>query len=225
MKRVFVLNPNSSPAITASLSACLEPLRRTSAHAIICSELSEAPLGIESDADVVLAERLAEQRILAEPCQAAVIACFSDPGLPAIRAKARMPVFGIAEAAYCSALMLGRRFGVISLGPASIARHARQIADMGLSARLAGDRAIDMSVAEGNRPDALETIALVGQQLCVEDGAQVLILGCAGMGGHRAALQDRLGVPVIDPVQAAVAVALSALDLDYLPQTVRSSAA
>lgn len=225
MKRVFVLNPNSSQAITASLSTCLEPLRRTSPHAVDCSELPEAPLGIESDADVGLAAQLAEQRILAEPCQAAVIACFSDPGLGTIRAKASMPVFGIAEAAYCTALMLGQRFGVISLGPASIARHARQIAGMGLGERLAGDRAISMSVAEGNRPEALETIARVGRQLCREDGAQVLILGCAGMGGHRAALQERLGVPVIDPVQAAVAVALSALDLDYAPQTHRSNAA
>lgn len=215
MKRVFLLNPNSSKAITASLAGCLAPLARQTRHTISCSELADAPLGIESDADVALAARLAEQRILDEACEAAVIACFSDPGLAATRARAPFPVFGIAEAAYCSALMLGQRFGVISLGPASIARHAKQIAALGLSARLAGDRSIAMSVAEGNQPEALETIVAVGQALRDLDSAEVLILGCAGMGGHRLALQERLGLPVIDPVQAAVAVALNALDLDY----------
>lgn len=215
MKRVFVLNPNSSRAITASISDCLERLRRTTAHQIDCAELAGAPLGIESDADVALAAHLAEERILAETCDAAVIACFSDPGLQTIRAKASLPVFGIAEAAYCSALLLGHRFGVISLGPASIARHARQIEGLALSARLAGNRSIGMSVADGNQPQALATIIQVGRQLRDDDGADVLILGCAGMGGHRAALQDRLGLPVIDPVQAAVAAALTALDLGY----------
>ncbi len=215
MKRVFVLNPNSSSAITASMAQCLLPLRDKTRHAIDCAEQPGAPLGIESDQDVEHAAQLAQDRILAEACDAAVIACFSDPGLAQTRAHAKVPVFGIAEAAYCTALMLGRRFGIISLGSASIARHARHIAELGLSARLAGDRPIGMTVAHANQAEALGSIIDVGERLRDQDGAQVLILGCAGMGGHRPALQARLGLPVIDPVQAAVAVALDALDLDY----------
>ena len=46
-------------------------------------------------------------------------------------------------------------------------------------------------------------------------GADVVILGCAGLGNYRHALQESLGIPVIDPVQAGVALASTNLDLDY----------
>jgi Asp/Glu/hydantoin racemase len=48
-----------------------------------------------------------------------------------------------------------------------------------------------------------------------EDGADVIILGCAGLGSYRHAMQESLGVPVIDPVQAGVALACTNLDLAY----------
>ncbi|MGY9012672.1 MAG: aspartate/glutamate racemase family protein [Rhodobacterales bacterium] len=218
MSRILILNPNSSTVITASIAECLAPLHGVTSHEIICTELTEAPLGIESDANVVMVTPMVEVAILAAQADAAVIACFSDPGVAQTRAALPgRPVIGIAEAAYYAALQLGQRFGVVSLGPSSIARHASHIERLGLTARLAGDRSILMTVAEGNHPDSLTTIQATGKALRDEDGAGVLVLGCAGMGLHRAALQEALGVPVIDPVQAAVAAAITTLDLDYYP--------
>jgi len=37
------------------------------------------------------------------------------------------------------------------------------------------------------------------------------VMGCAGMARHRKALEDALGIPVIDPTQAAVTMALGAV--------------
>jgi Asp/Glu/hydantoin racemase len=58
-------------------------------------------------------------------------------------------------------------------------------------------------------------VAHTADVLKARDGAGVVILGCAGMGAQRPALQAELGIPVIDPVQAAVAAAITALDLKY----------
>ena len=51
----------------------------------------------------------------------------------------------------------------------------------------------------------------VGWTLRDEDGADVLIMGCAGMARHRAPLEQELGVPVIDPTQAAASIAIRTL--------------
>ena len=72
----------------------------------------------------------------------------------------------------------------------------------------AGERPLGVTVdAAANDPTTLEKIVHVGRELIDEDGAQMLILGCAGLAAHRKPAQARLGVPVIDPVMAAVTMA------------------
>ena len=53
----------------------------------------------------------------------------------------------------------------------------------------------------------------VGRALISEHGADVLILGCAGMARFRSQAARALGVPVIDPSQAAVVQAVAAVRL------------
>jgi Asp/Glu/hydantoin racemase len=79
---------------------------------------------------------------------------------------------------------------------------------MGALDRVVAERPLNMTVdetARGNR--TLDRLTEVGGQL-LQDGADAIILGCAGMARHRAPLEDRLGVPIIEPTQAAVAMAL-----------------
>jgi Asp/Glu/hydantoin racemase len=45
------------------------------------------------------------------------------------------------------------------------------------------------------------------RQLVHEDGANVLLMGCAGMADLRARLEAAVGVPVVDPCQAAARAA------------------
>ncbi len=213
--RIDVLNPNSSTQVTELMAASLRPLPLWTRHDVRCTELAGAPIGIETDAHV--AEVIPKIADFAGRTQAdaLVVACFSDPGVAEARAALRIPVVGIAEAAYLLALQLAPRFGVVSLGPASIARHAAHIDRLGLVTRLAGDRSVGMSVAEGHAPDALPRIERIARELIEQDGAGAIILGCAGLGRARAPLEDRLGIPVIDPVQAGVAAAASLLELHY----------
>ncbi len=214
--KILVLNPNGSSEVTETIARSIAPLRGRTGHEIVCDYIPSAPQGIESDADVAFVAPLVVEIVAKGNADAYVIACFSDPGVEAARKVTTKPVIGIAEAAYYAALQQAPRFGVVSLGPASIARHAAHIGRLGLAGRLAGDRAVQMSVAEAaDAHGARAPVERVASTLRDEDGAGVVILGCAGMGGQRPALQESLGMTVIDPVQAAVAAAINALDLGY----------
>lgn len=213
---VVVVNPNSNPEVTAGIDAALAGFRRPGAPAIECLTLAEGPFGIESqiDSDAVTLPlaRLVEAR---RDAGAFVIACYSDPGLDACRSVTAAPVFGIQEAGVLTALARVDRFGVLAIAAPSILRHRRHMRRMGVLDRLAGERPLDLSVAEtasgGDGGAAtLARMKAVGAAL-VEDGAEALVLGCAGMARHRAPLEAALARPVIDPTQAAVAMALGAL--------------
>jgi allantoin racemase len=212
--RILVINPNATQAVTDGISVAVEPLRAAGV-AIDCVTLSDGPPGIESDAHVAEAALSVRARIVedgqeeAGGANAYVIACFSDPSLTIAREATAKPVIGISEAAYLTAPTRGERFGVISILPTSIPRHLRYIRQMGLMDRFAGDRAIGMGVtALGDAEKASALMEETGHALIEKDGADVLILGCAGMATQRAVLEARLGVPVIEPCQAGVAMAL-----------------
>lgn len=214
MAQILVINPNSSKAVTRSMEACLKPFEGNG-HEIYCTELEGAPVGIETDAHVAEVVPMLIEAVQAAKADAIVIACFSDPGISAIRAATNVPVVGIAEAAYLTALGLGRGFGIVSMGPSSIDRHRRYLEALQLDGRLAGDRSIDMTVAELVAQDAVIPVTRIASVLRDEDGAEAVILGCAGLGTYREALQAELGLPVIDPVQAGVALACMQAELGY----------
>jgi allantoin racemase len=207
---ILVINPNSNPAVTAGLDAALGPLRLADGPSIRCITLAEGPFGIESQQDVervaLPLRRLVEQDNAAD---AFVIACFSDPGLHLCREATRRPVFGINECGVLTALARGDRFGIIAIAAKSVARHRRYLRQMGLTDRLAGERPLGMSVAETTSAEGtFARMEAVGRELVEKDGADVIVMGCAGMARHRRPLEAALGVPVIDPTQAAVAMAI-----------------
>lgn len=208
---ILVINPNSNQAVTDGLDAALACFRFPSGPAIECLTLVEGPFGIETqlhtEAVVLPLVHLVESR---PEASAFVIACYSDPGLDACRSVARAPVFGIQESGLLAAMARGDLFGVIAISDRSVARHRRTMRRMGVLSRLAGERALGISVDDTARgAGTFGRLVEVGT-LLKGDGADVLVLGCAGMSRHRAPLEAALGLPVIDPTQAAVAMALGA---------------
>lgn len=215
MARILVINPNSSKAMTQSMAQCLTGIADKTNHQIDCIELAKSPPGINTDEDAKAVVPHIIEAVDQENADAIVIGCFSDPGIQAVREKTSVPVFGIAQSAYLTALGLGQRFGILSMGPSSIGRHLRYLQDLNLERRMAGDRAMNLTVEDSLGRDVFEKVSHTANALLAEDGADVLILGCAGLGRYRADLQQKFGVPVIDPVQAGVQLAVNALDLNY----------
>lgn len=216
--RIIVINPNSSQACTDGIDAALDPLRFDGAPEIECLTLAEGPPGIETQrhVDGVIAPMCRLVEANDNRASAFVISCFSDPGLHAVRETTRKPVLGIAESAMLTACTLGDRFGIIAILPASITRHRRYIRQMGLEGRLAADLPVGVGVTDlADEGAVAKRMVGVGHELVDGHGADVVILGCAGMAHYRQMLEADLGVPVVDPTQAATAQALAAIRLGY----------
>jgi Asp/Glu/hydantoin racemase len=218
--RILVINPNSTEAVTRAIDAAMAALRISGGPEIHCLTLADGPPAVESqlDADQVV---LPLCRLVRDhECEAAafVIACFSDPGLFAARESTAKPVLGIAECGILTALTLGHRFGVISILARSVARHLRYIGAMGVGQRLAGDLPVGLGVAElADRNTALSRMIDAGRTLRDRHGADVLVLGCSGMARYRADLEDAVQIPVVEPTQAAVTMAIGRVRLGWGP--------
>jgi allantoin racemase len=216
VKTILILNPNSSVAVTDKIKAgCagidLHPGHRASFHT-----LTGTPEVLESQREVESVVIPTCDFLLSHPADAYVIGCFSDPGLALCREELRAPVVGIAEAAFREASLIGKRFGVVSIGAGSIARHARAIGALGLGPCLAGDRSLDLGVLDLlDAERSIARIVEVGRQLRDIDGADVLVLGCATMGVYRPRIEEVLAVPVVDPTQAGVLRASALLSFGY----------
>lgn len=211
---IVVINPNSTAACTEAIDTAMQPLRMQDGPAIECVTMNEGPPGIESqhDSDSIIMPLCDYIHARDNDAGAFVIACFSDPGLHAARESSGRPVLGIAESAYLTAMTQGEKFGVISILEPSVKRHGRYVRQIGIEGRSAGDRAIGLGVVELAQEDkVLDRMIETGRALRDEDGADVLILGCTGMARYRDRVSEALDLPVVEPSQAAVTMAMGRL--------------
>ncbi len=210
--RTVVINPNSDRAVTAAMDRNLESLRFAGGPAICCETLDDAPPGIETarHADQVvgpLCDLIAREDHRAG---AFVIACFGDPGLASARETTNKPVIGICEGGVTVALNHGEHYGILTNLPDDIGAGLRQIRGLGLDARLAGIEACGIAVTDlGDAQRAEPELAAAAQRL-KDRGADVVILGCAGMVPYASGVERAVGVRTIDPVHAATGIAMTA---------------
>ena len=216
--RILVINPNSTEAVTRGIDEACAPLRMPGGPAIDCVTLKAGPPGIETQqhVDGVVAPLLSLVLKNEKRYAAFVIACYSDPGLHSLREATKKPVLGISECGILTALTLGHKFGVIAILKQSIPRHLRYVGAMGVAERLAGELPVGLAVTElSNEKKTYGRMVSVGKALRDAHGADVVIMGCAGMARYRKPLQDELGIPVVEPTQAAVAMAIGRVRLNW----------
>jgi allantoin racemase len=211
MARILVINPNCSLACSDGISAALDPFRFAGGPILEVETLKEGPPAIYTwrhwHAVVEPMCRLVERA----EADVYVIACASDPGIEALRTVTTRPVFGIFRSAVAAAVARAERFGVIALIDSSKARHLAALRAMGLEDRLAGEVALNVSMDTLLDTDAARAALIAAGRELAGMGAETIILGCTGMAHHRAAVRDAVGLPVIEPAQAATALALAAV--------------
>ena len=216
--RILVINPNSTEAVTRGIDEAVEPLRMPGGPAIDCVTLKEGPPGIETQqhVDGVVAPLLRLLRQNETQYAAFVIACYSDPGLHSAREATKKPVLGISECGILTALTLGHRFGVIAILQQSIPRHLRYVGALGVTERLAAELPVGLKVMElSDETKTFGRMVEVGKTLRHQHGADVVVMGCAGMARYRKPLQDEIGIPIVEPTQAAVAMAIGRVRLNW----------
>ena len=138
-----------------------------------------------------------------------MIACFGDPGLDAAREIANGPVIGIAEAAMHVATLLGRTFGIVTTLSRTTGTARDLVRRYGFEDRCVAVRACDIPVLELESPgsDARAVVTELCRRTVLEDGADSIVLGCAGMADFCDEIAAVIGVPVIDGVAAGVKLA------------------
>ena len=218
MDRILVINPNSTEAVTQGIDEAMAALRIPGGPAIDCMTLKEGPPGIETQqhVDGVIPHLLHLVREREAEYSAFVIACYSDPGLHSVRESTAKPVLGISECGILTALTLGKKFGVIAILQKSIPRHLRYMGAMGVMDRLAGELPVGLAVTElSDEKKTFGRMVEVATALRDVHGANVIVMGCAGMARYRKPLQDAVGLPVVEPSQAAVGMAIARVRLGW----------
>lgn len=210
-QHILVINPNSSASCTAGIAAALAPLSAPGLPAFRVTALPDGPPAIVTWRDWYgVAEPLC-RTVETTPAAAYVVACVSDPGLEAVRQATARPVLGMLRCAIAAALARAERFGMIAFTEASRPRQRRALQAMGVEARLTGYEPLNLPMETLTDPVAPRARIEAAARSLAAGGAEVLVLGCAGMAGHVRAAEDASGLPVIEPCLAAGTQALLAV--------------
>lgn len=148
-----------------------------------------------------------------------VIAAFGDPGMPALKELADVPVIGITEAALCAAALQGHRFSIIAISDRIRPWYLDCVERFGLSGRLASIRSINeaLSAIGSVQQDFKETLLALSRQAVAEDGADVVILAGAPLAGLARELRGQIPVPVVDGISAGIRMAEAVVGMQSGP--------
>ena len=215
--KILVINPNTSQSMTDHIRQSLIPIKRQDTElAVTCPD--KGPETIESAYDEAYAVPPTLDLVKTankEGFDAVILACFSDPGLHAAREISDIPVVGIEESSFHVAAMLGAKFSIMTPRKARIPAKEEETHVRGMGHFLASVRSLDLSVAETDSDPQLTKRRVFEEatKAVVEDGAEVIILGCAGMAGYAEEIEEKLKVKVIDPTAVALKIAEAIVDL------------
>ena len=209
--RIHVINPNSTAAMTHTIAQAARAAASPGTE-IDAETGAGTPASIEGYRDEALAVPAMLSAIIAAEARGAVahvIACFDDPGLAAAREVAKGPVIGICQAALQVAMTLAARFSVITTLPRSVPVIEDLVMAYGAGHHCRKVRAVNMPVlALETDPAGARARLLTETRLAIEqDGAEAIVLGCAGMADLCSWLSQNTGIPVIDGVTAATRLA------------------
>ena len=210
MTEILLINPNTTPSITdlvlktarrfASKGTNLRAVTGTFGPRYIASRVGYAIAG-HAAVDALANDRRRKDAV--------VLACFGDPGLDALKEIAKVPVVGMADASILQACAVGRRFSIVTGGERWKSMLEDFVAGHGLAARLASVRTVAPTGADiARNPKAALALLAKGCTACVrEDGADVVILGGAGLAGLAAKLKPMVDAPLLDGVACAISMA------------------
>jgi allantoin racemase len=200
--RLALINPNTDAGHTASMARVIEEVLPADAR-VSAVAVARGPRSIESAVDGTIAAAEVVRTVQAHGgYDAYLIACFSDPGLHAVRELTSAPVVGIGEAAYRAASMVAKRFAVITTLRRGIADLEDAIDAAGLARQCAGVLALEIPVAEQGSefPRTTERIVELGRVAMTELGAGSLVLACGGMADVATVVGDAVGIPATNGV-------------------------
>lgn len=203
--KILIINPNSDGNMTGAIRRSAESFMDNRGE-VFCLSTPGAPVFIETYGDQARAAAGMIQLVREheKDTDAFVVACHCDPNLDLLKETTGRLVVGIGEASMKMASMLGHRFSVLSMGERSIPGKEALIRKYHLEGLAASVRA---PVPEHRNLDIEQMFLETARLAVAEDGAEVIVLGCAGLTGMDKRIQEALRVPVLDGVICALILA------------------
>ncbi|MFB9949630.1 aspartate/glutamate racemase family protein [Rhizobium puerariae] len=213
---IHVINASSrtDTGITEDIALSLAWMNVDGLPRIDCVTLEDGPRGIstarDSDNAAPAVLRFIEREAKRAETAGFVVACFSDPGVFAARGLTGKPVAGIGEAGFSAALSLGEMIGTIGVAAGNGAKSMRIARHMGVAARVAGHRGMGLDYGQLQDPELVTRCVIeAGKALRDDDGVEALLFAGAGLARYVGPLEQAVGLPVIDPTQAAAGMVLA----------------
>jgi allantoin racemase len=203
MPKVLIINPNTSESMSKDIESTSIRVFQPPWNCIV-SRPTAGPESLESWSDYNVAS-VAVLPLLEEysDVNGILLACFGDPGLYALKEICDVPVVGIAEASISLSLLLGAKFGILAGMPRAVELMDSMVRTYGLEARYAGTQSMEMRVLDFEKDPRSTLRILADTSLKLRrNGAEVLLLGCAGLTTFVEDLQKIVDLPVIDPIEA-----------------------
>jgi len=208
--RVLVVNPNTTQAMTDEIGHAARAAAAPGTE-IDCVQPAAGPRSIEGAADEVLAAYHTLDVVAGTRGRydAYVIACFGDPALAACREVSAVPVVGIAEAAFHVGSLVAYKWSIVTVLPRVKPLLEELVHRNGMESRCASIRCTPLTVLEIEEDIERTRRMMVDEARAAiaEDGAEAILLGCAGLGPLDRWMQEQLAVPVLDGVACAVKLA------------------
>ena len=219
---ILLLNPNTSADVTELMLGVGRRVAAPGTTLVPCTAPRGVPyIATRAEAQIggaIALEMLAERH---RDVDAAIIAAFGDPGLFAARELFDIPVVGMAEAAMLTACMAGRRFAIVTFAQALGPWYEECVRAHGLWERCAGIHALGGSfeTLSGVAAEKEDLLLALAERAITDDDADVLIFAGAPLSGLAERVADRIPVPIIDQVAAAVKQAEALLALRFRKAT------
>jgi allantoin racemase len=223
MRRLLLINPNTSVSVTALLhkhvqSALGDAVQVHSTTARFGAPYISCEASYAVAAHATLDSWAAWLASASTPPDAVLIGCFGDPGLFALRDSSAAPVTGLAEAAFTEAAVHGP-FAVVTGGERWKPMLHKLAHALGHGDVLGGIETVQPSGAElaADPAQALVLLTQACRDAARRYGARAIVLGGAGLAGMAARIQPALDITVIDSVLAGARQALKLTASGALP--------
>ncbi len=212
MVRLLVINPNTSESMTSTIRASAEGAACALDVEVDTRCASAGPESIEGQFDEIVSAYWTLDTVMRviDAYDGIVVACFGPhAAIEGIREASELPTLGIFEASMLYAMPLGARFSIVTTSPRWEPLLVEGVRALGLEQRCASVRGTGLAVLDLERlpyQDVLRRIAEQAELAVTQDGAEVIILGCAGMAGLQDTVAKAVSVPVVDAVAAGVSL-------------------
>lgn len=205
--RILIVNANTSQVVTDKVAAQARASASPGTEIVaVTGRFGARVIGTRAEHAIGEHSTIALVSQHAPGCDAVVIGVSYDTGLRGARELLPVPVVGMTEAGLLTACMLGGRIGVISFGRRVLPLYHELVASYGLTARIAGWRMLESTVAyqSGAHEELDRELVAAANDLIERDGAETVVLTGAVMAGVPARLQKDVPVPLIDCMACAV---------------------